>query len=330
MDFPYLYKINEKLTIDKLDNILKKFKISIETKKTLNLNKLMNFKLKKLNNDYCIIKLNYFLNKELNEIADYFTEPVRIKCITDKEKKISVYNYFNNYIKNNNLNSMNLLNPINLINLIKFRSFLYKQVKFCSNFNITMALNILILFKPKIYIDISSGWGDRLAAVICYNRIKKENKIKYIGSDPNKELKKYYNKMINTLTNDENLYKIYMKGFIETNHKTKCDFIFSSPPFFDIEIYSNNKEDSLYKNNTIDKWLNNFLYPVIKKSYNLLDENGHLILYIEDRDEFKFIENMINYAINIGFKNIGSIYYYYDDKNIKYKTVYRELFVFKK
>ena len=76
----------------------------------------------------------------------------------------------------------------------------------------------------------------------------------------------------------------------------------------------------------MDQWIDNFLNPVIKKSYNLLELEGHLILYIEDRADIQFIDNMIKYAISIGFKYIGPIYYYYIDTPSKYRKIY----VFKK
>ena len=58
-------------------------------------------------------------------------------------------------------------------NLPGMRSFIYKQVKSCTNFNITMGLYILQLFKPKIYVDISSGWGDRLVMAIAYSYLER-------------------------------------------------------------------------------------------------------------------------------------------------------------
>ena len=281
-DFPYLYKYLNKLNKNQFYNILNfdyKYRISYFP---LNLTD----KFEKLlypyvnTKNYCFIKLEYIKNKKLNSVADYFTEPCRIHCFTDKINNKTIAEYYKenkDFLKtqwNNNLPGM--------------RSFIYKQVKSCTNFNITMGLYILQLFKPKIYVDISSGWGDRLVMAIAYSYLERNNKFElYLGTDPNKNLEPYYNKIIDTLCNedDKNKYKIIIDGFLETDHKEilksykKCDLIFSSPPFFDIEIYSTCNNDSLLQNNTIEKWLNNFLYPIIKKSYNLLIESGHLILY---------------------------------------------------
>jgi len=298
--YPYLNKIIDKIDRNKVIKLLK------------------NYNNTTTNN---IINLNYYKNKHINQIADYYTEPCRIECLLYNEKETLL-----SYFKKNEQFILNTFNndPYNI------RSYLNKNVKSCTNFNIVVGINILEYFKPSIWVDISSGWGDRLAAAICYNILNKDKLKLYYGTDPNIKLKKYYKQIINNLCKPSEIhkYKIIHDGFLETDHThlyNKCDLVFSSPPFFNIEIYSNNKNDSYTKNDTSDKWINNFLLPVVEKSYTLLNTNGHLVLYIEDREEFSYIEIMINYAIKIGFKKLNSIFYKYSDLNTR-----RELFVFKK
>jgi len=335
-EFPFYNKIYH-LDKNKLKNILKNFKITISTKKPKNLdvefNKLTyplskNDKKKLEKNikeikEYCFIELDYFKNLEINQLADYYTEPCRIECETNNQSPLNYFNENKNKFKN--------------LSLIEMRKMIYKGVRTCSNFNIVFSINILKLFKPKIWIDISSGWGDRLMSAICYNLLGGKLK-KYIGSDPNPCLQQYYNKMINDLThvNDKSInYKVIQNGFIEADFnkylgKDKCDLIFSSPPFFTVEKYSSSEEDSITKFNTIDEWKFGFLFKSIEKSYELLRKDGYLALYIEDRDDFKFIEDMKNYAKVVGFADTGSIYYYFPNEGFKYQSKPREIFVFKK
>jgi len=327
-DFPYYNKISEPIDYNYLNFILDhkyKYRISFYPINTIDKFEKLLYPIINRHN-YCFIKLNYFENKLLNSIADYFTEPCRIYCLTDKINNKTIAQYF--------LDNEDFLYKTYNNNLYAMRSFIYKQIKSCTNFNITMGLTILQLFQPKVYIDISSGWGDRLVMSIAYSILERNDSFKlYLGTDPNKNLAPYYNKIIETLSPDKNKFRIIMDGFLETDHdqilseyNLKCDLIFSSPPFFDIEIYSKFENDSLIKNTTLDQWIDNFLNPVIKKSYNLLELEGHLILYIEDRADIQFIDNMIKYAISIGFKYIGPIYYYYIDTPSKYRKIY----VFKK
>ncbi len=299
-DFPYLSKMEE-MNEAKLIKELNLFKPIIKKQK-----------------DAYIITLDYYKYKKINKIADYFTEPCRIKCKVEGKGNESIYEYF----KRNK-------DEILKMGRNEQRRVLYKLPN-CSNFNIIVALNILYLIKPKSWVDISSGWGDRLVSCICYNKLQaqKVNKCKYYGSDPNSELFKYYRKIINTLDkNNKEDYKLINNGFIEADFGIKnIDLVFSSPPFFTFEIYSDCAQDStiLYKTNK--EWIKYFLKPMLLKSYNLLKLGGHLILYIEDRPEYQYIDKMNNYTKKIGFIRKPSIIYNYIDK----PQIKRELFVYLK
>ena len=299
-DYPYLSKLEE-MNEDILIKELKNYKTVIRKSK-----------------DNYIITLDYYKNKKINKIADYFTEPCRIKCKI--ENKESIYEYFNR----------NKKRILNINNMIEQRRILYKQPN-CSNFNIFVALNVLCLIKPKSWVDISSGWGDRLVSCICYNKLQKHqaNRCKYYGSDPNSELFKYYRKIINTLDkNNKDDYKLINNGFNEADFDIKImgdiDLVFSSPPFFTFEIYSDCVQDSIINYKTIKDWIKYFLKPMLLKSYNLLKFGGYLILYIEDRPEYQYIDKMNNYTKKIGFIRKPSILYYYIDK----PQIKRELFVY--
>jgi hypothetical protein len=308
-DFPYYNKYT-RIDKTKFENIINKFKVSINN--TSNKLDLKEYKKLKLDNkeDFCLIELDYRDNYELNQIADYFTEYCRIQC---KTGNITPYDFF---MKDNT----------KIDNIKDYRKYIYRNCNSCSNFNITVSLNILNIFKPKKWLDISAGWGDRLVSATAYKELEL-----YVATDPNECLHPYYKKIIETLDgNNTNKYKLIKNGFNEAEIDNKFDLVFSSPPFFTIEEYSNSEEDSITKFNTLDKWINGFLYPMLERSYEKLENNGHLVLYIEDRDEIPYIDNIFKYAEKIGFKNVGSIYYYYPEEDTKYQKKPREFFVWKK
>jgi hypothetical protein len=62
-----------------------------------------------------------------------------------------------------------------------------------------MALNVLKLFRPRKWLDISAGWGDRLAAAIAYTQLSGGDFEKYLGTDPNECLQGGYRAMIDEL-----------------------------------------------------------------------------------------------------------------------------------
>jgi len=279
-EYPYynlIYKLNKK----HIKKIVKEFIPNIITKKILN---ALNYE-----NKYFIIVDKWQDNYELNSLTDYFTEKVRVKCKFGKHLSPLEY-YQKNKQKYNKLN-----------NIIILREKLFYETRFCNNFRVSVVLAILKKFKVKKYLDISAGWGDRLLASLLYN-VKL-----YCGVDPNKDLHQYYNQMIDTFANNKNKFILLEDGF-ETAQlpNTKFDLVFSSPPFFDLEKYSNYDNDSLTKYRTEKNWCDNFLMKSIMKAYNYLEKNGHMILYIHSSS---YVDKRLLELNNI-MKYKGIIYFY--------------------
>lgn len=258
-------------------------------------------------------------NLELNKLTDYFTQEERIRC--NFKNNISPLNY---YI-NNNLN----YNPKDLEEYNKFENEMFNKCKFCNNFRISVCLNILNMFKPKKWLDISAGWGDRLLSALIYSNINKDFKL-YQAADPNPDLQKKYNQMIKSFNKTKRNFKIIQDGFEYIDIKDNdFDICLTSPPFFDMEEYSNDKHDSLTQYNTFEKWYNNFLLVSVKKSLEHIKQDGYLILYIELFDKIYNSNKMINDITNnfkIEFK--GAIYYL--DNSNKNNLKPRPFYIWKK
>ena len=250
-NYPY-YNLIYKLDKKNIKKIVKDFKPKIITSKFLDA--------QKYNNKYFIILDKWQDNYELNSLTDYFTEKIRVQCRFGKH--LSPYEHYQKnkmkYIKNN---------------ILDIREKLFKETRFCNNFRVSVVLAILKTFKVKKYLDISSGWGDRLLASLLY-------KVElYCGVDPNKDLHKYYKEMIDTFATEKDNFILIEDGFeTATLPKTKFDLVFSSPPFFDLEKYSNYDKDSLTKYKTEKNWCDNFLIKSIMKAYEYLEKDGHMIL----------------------------------------------------
>jgi 16S rRNA G966 N2-methylase RsmD len=314
-----LYKNYYTFKISKINNLISKFDNIIHEQKP---NYIKNFIQKiNLNNkhQFLLIEEKWETNEELNLLTDYFTEDVRIKC--NFKNNLSPLDYFNaNYNKINNifhLDNVDKNNKIIDFDIIKFKDYMFYNSKFCNNFRISVALSILNIFKPKSWLDISAGWGDRLISAILFGIDE------YFGVDPNIELQDKYKNIINTLVdkNKQNNFKIIKSGFenaIIPNRK--YDIVFSSPPFFDTEIYTNDIDDSLIKNNTIEKWYNDFLLFSVYKAIEYLNIDGHLVLYIDFTDK-EYINRMI-YDISKKINYLGNIYYFNSGKNPKLRTFY--------
>lgn len=319
-DYPYYYK-QYKFNIKKLNHLLKGFKKNEFVIMTKSLNKihttskipLLNLQdLNKYNNVYFIIMENWERHYELNKLTDIFTEPVRVKC--NFKNNISAFEFWNKNklkIKNESIQTYNNENIVSLQEII------YKHIHLCNNFKISVCLTILKFFHVKRWLDISCGWGDRLISAILYGVEE------YYSTDPNLELHLYYNKIINKLVGKPNSkFIINKKGFeMLTPLKEHYDIVFSSPPFFDIEIYSKSKDDSYLNYSNEDEWINKFFIPSLLIASNSLMYNGHIVLYMGGSK--KVMDVMHNTLTNIlKLKYEGVIYFY--------SGMLRKMYVWKK
>lgn len=327
MKYP-LYKDYYKLDIQHIRYLINNALKNININKTKTKPKWIKYYIHKYNNPeqnngatrirlkpyYYLIEEKWEQNKELNSLTDYFTEGERIKCnfrsyLSPHDYFISNYNEISEIFKLENKNKHGLVKNLDIV---RFKDYMFNHIKFCNNFRISIILTILNIFKPKKWLDISAGWGDRLISSLLYGVEE------YFACDPNKDLQVGYNQIINTLCpdNKKNNFTIIPNGFenITIPHRN-YDIIFTSPPFFDTEIYSTYESDSIIKYKTIDVWYDRFLLYSIKKAITYLSNDGYLILYMDFTDE-SYIQRLIN-DVNKQMKFLGCIYYYSDNKKLR-------------
>jgi len=303
-----LYRLAYVLTKDRFNDLVKDFNPTILHSIPHNIK----FKesIKKYKDRYLFIKEDWSRNEELNNITDYFTEQVRIQCYFKKNP--SPLEYWNKHNKE-------LLTKTT--DVLQLRELMYSKVKFCNNFRVSVAITILKLFNAKKWLDISSGWGDRLvAAIACGLDV-------YCGVDPNEKLHPYYDEIINTLCppDKHKNFTVLNDGFetaVIPYHE--YDIVFSSPPFFDLEVYSQSPKDSLVSYPTSEKWYTDFLIVSLTKAYGHLSSGGHMVLYMGEGVGTNYITRMCH-EMNKLMTFEGCIYYYYENAKIP-----RTFYVWKK
>jgi hypothetical protein len=280
-------------------------------------------KINKFNNQLVIFKEAYVKNKELYQITDYFSQSCRIRCLNNLKSKETPLEFF----QKNKETIYKELKSESDISYSAISEYLYKNTKQCTNFNTTVVISLLKFFKVKRYLDPSAGWGDRLIGAIAHG-------CEYTGVDPSNCMNPIYYQMIKELVpeNKQSKYQIIKSGFedveIKSNHYEHYDFVFTSPPFFDFELYEKDKGQSVEKFSTLDRWLSGFLFPLIEKSYQALMKNGHFGIYISDYSGISFTNKMFKYVSdNIkGFKYQGDIHFWTPEN----KKVIRTIFIWKK
>ena len=154
-----------------------------------------------------------------------------------------------------------------------------------------------------IVYDPSAGWGGRILGAMCSNK-----KIHYVGTDPNTDniidelgisryehLANFYNDNCkndysSTALNffappDEiNTFEVFSDGseLISQNptfqkYKGKLDFVFTSPPYFNREQYSDDESQSFKAYSQYEDWRKNFLYPTLKTAYEYLKNDRYIL-----------------------------------------------------
>ena len=307
LEYPYLH-LDYKFDKKKIVEAIKKFKPIVYNEIP---DELKKYHIEKYNNSYFIIKDIFNETKNINNITDYFSESVRITCKFGNH--LSPKEYWNKY-KNNILDKT--IEKYKILNICNVREIIFEKTKLCNNFRISVALTILDYFKPSSWLDISAGWGDRLiASILCKLKL-------YVSCDPNLELHPSYNNIITSLVskNKQKNYIIYKNGFLEAPIvQNNFDIVFSSPPFFDLEKYSNFPEDSIQNYKTEKEWCDNFLIKALIKAYNLLKLNGHIVLYVGGSPyvmlKMHLLDKIMNYK--------GIIYFY--EKNPRAMFVWEKI-----
>ncbi len=150
--------------------------------------------------------------------------------------------------------------------------------------------------------DPSSGWGGRILGALSVD----DRNIHYIGNDPNTEnyideirktryeyLAEFFNSRIpgaaNPFWGHKNTYEIYRTGSEIISEevgfqkwKGQLDFIFTSPPYFDRERYSDDDTQSFKKFNNYESWRDGFLRPTLTTAYEWLRNDRYILWNIAD------------------------------------------------
>jgi len=134
-----------------------------------------------------------------------------------------------------------------------------------------------------------AGWGGRLIGLAsCMFK-----DIEYVETDPSSETYNGLVKLKKFLRLDNN-YKQYNLPFEDLELKDNYfDFVFTSPPYFDTEMYSEEETQSYIKNNNYDEWRDKFLYVMIDKIIKAMKKNAKCILNVGNKrypisDDIKF------------------------------------------
>ena len=230
---------------------------------------------------------------EVDKLVDCFTGLQRMKCKREG-RDLSPFAAWNNkdYMKfvieryiddKENLTSFNLRESFYKLNSVLPDK--YKNME-CNFFKATLAASVYDYFLKNSahtrVLDISAGWGDRLLGALS------KNLESYLAYDPNVSLQPGYKEMIDEYITDDTekeKYQVVAAPFetAETNLRGKTfDLVFTSPPYFDLEVFTTEGEQSIVTHSTFDKWMVHFLFQSLYIAWNTLAADGNMVIHIDD------------------------------------------------
>ena len=216
--------------------------------------------------------------------------------------------------------------PVNHISLQHECSLCLFRLGMPSSFPANLMTYMLIDLKNREFypnkrtlkiLDISAGWGDRLSSACLMNDI-------YLACDPNSEMKSSYDKIIDTYgdSNKQCVYTCPFEDLKENEVNMKYNCLYTSPPFFNLEIYNDEPTQSTSRYKEKNDWLNNFLKKCLIKCDNLLEDKSYIYLHLCDikhpDNNFEYVETIIDFCVKqLKWKYIGVYGHAMKDKEDK-------------
>jgi SAM-dependent methyltransferase len=152
--------------------------------------------------------------------------------------------------------------------------------------------------------DYSAGYGGRLLGIASSNM-----RYNYTGIDPNTETVEYLNYLNGLLDNTGSIVQTVSEEYQPEN----VDLAFSSPPYFNLEKYSDEPTQCMVNYTTLDDWFNGYVAPTMQNIYKGLNNDGIFATNIADyktysqKEPVLVVDRWIAMAEKIGFQHTKTI-----------------------
>jgi len=176
-----------------------------------------------------------------------------------------------------------------------------------SNFRPTVARALVDRFSSEdgTVIDFAAGFGGRLLGCVTLRR-------RYIGIDSCSAQVSGLKAMIEALrflkpAGQAEVLQGCAEDVMRQLPNGRAQLVFSSPPYFDWERYSDESTQSFLRYASYEQWMHGFLAPVLHQSYRVLRDGGRLVLNISGRRRKPEIGEVRELARSVGFRFSAAI-----------------------
>jgi 16S rRNA G966 N2-methylase RsmD len=263
--------------------------------------------------DFKISYTEQQLKKDWEELKKFVCENDSTNSTTRVGMKLCEH-FFSNFYKIKNSKGESFESSWNKDTLIKvlrwnrkshstpYLSEIKRGIYFCTGltkntmFRPHLAKTIVSNFPGQAVLDPCAGWGGRMLGTVSTGK-------KYIAFEPNTQT---YNNLLNLaeFLNIKDKVEIYNIGAEHMNDfiKEKVDMILTSPPYFNLEIYSAEKTQSENQHSSYEQWRDVWLADVIKKAISHLNDFGVSCWNVHSIGKMKMIEDVAKIHNDLAFK----------------------------
>lgn len=240
-----------------------------------------------------------------SKVSDVFTHEARMEVghqrfLSPMRAWTSEKKAFLNYLFNPDMFEGDL-NERALLTSLSMRSYIASQFKPES------AKVVYDFFQAKKVLDFSAGWGDRLVGFLASGAES------YIGIDPNTKLHEPYQNIVDFCDAGKEARFICSPAEDADLTGVEVDLVFTSPPYFTLERYSDEETQSWKRYPQMSAWLEGFLFPTLLKCYGALSEGGRILVNIADAytqgEREEICQPMLQYMESIGATYEGVLGY---------------------
>ena len=202
-------------------------------------------------------------------------------------------------------NDVNLLKKIlkwnRKVHSTPYMSELKRGVYFCGGshkitmFRPQLAKHIVSKYDANVILDPCAGWGGRMLGTVAAGS-------QYIGFEPNTET---YDNLVklSEFLGIQNQVTLFHDGIenVENYDFKPVDLILTSPPYFNLEVYSDEITQSHVGYETYDEWKYGFLIPMIVQCGRRLKSNGISCWNVHNIGKMKLMEDVNSIHNGLGF-----------------------------
>lgn len=251
----------------------------------------------------------------MNWMSNWFNERCRVQCKRYDEEQ-SPLEYWA-------IHKTEIIDAVRgPLTIQRLHDDVYRRVRGCNNFRPGLMGGAIKHFGAKSVLDPSAGWGDRLIGAIAAGAT-------YVGVDPNECVHVGYNEIIEKFApqNKAN-YTTIIAPFQDCELPRgpdglarTYDLVFTSPPYFDLEIYSDADTQSVREFNKLDLWFDNFLIKSLRKAWAVLQNSGHMVIIINNiRGGDDFVMRMVDIVSQFPGADYLGVLSYADKISHRYKS----------